>query len=767
MEYILWFDQVDKNSLSLAGGKGANLGEMARIKLPVPPGFIITSKAFDEFLETNKIKNQIDELIQNTDVEDTKKLLETSDKIKTLIVSKEMPEKMKKEIIESYRNLSFSDRILTPEALRLLESGRDYSLVAVRSSATAEDLPTASFAGQQATFLNVKGFKILIDSIKKCWASLFEPRAIFYRNKQGFKSASIAVIVQRMVNSDKSGVMFTVNPSTGENEVVIEATWGLGETLVSGQVQPDMYRISKDGKIIEKNIGKKDKMKIRDLATDKTIDLPVSAKQALSQVLTEEEMIRLAKYGITLEDHYKKPQDIEFAIERGRIFIVQTRAVTTLAKKEELKIIGEPILKGLGASPGIAKGIVRIVKGIEDITKIEKGDILVTTMTTPDLVPTMSKSAAIITDSGGLTSHAAIVSREMSIPAIVGTQNATKILQDGQMVTVDAYRGLIYPGEVEVPEEKETEKEFEVEYEKIPDIEKLTATSLKVNLVFPERLQEVVNRVDGVGLLRIEHMIIKAGVHPAKLIRDGKREDYIKILIDGIKPIAEAFNPKPVWVRTLDARSDEFRNLQGGEEEPKESNPMLGWHGMRRSLDDIEILKAEFEAVKRLHEEGLENVHIMFPFIISLEEFKRAKEIAKEVGLPSSCKLGIMLETPAAAMTIEDFCKEGIAFASFGTNDLSQLTLGIDRNNEKIAKIFTEMHPAIKKMIKYAVKVCKRYRVESSICGEAPSNYPEMVDFLVQSGIDSISVNIDAIEKVRERIIKMERKLLLEALRKK
>jgi pyruvate,water dikinase len=409
---------------------------------------------------------------------------------------------------------------------------------------------------------------------------------------------------------------------------------------------------------------------------------------------------------------------------------------------------------------------VRIIHGLEDISKVGKGDILVTVMTSPDLVPTMSKSAAIITDTGGTTCHAAIVSREMGIPCIVATQTATKTLQDGQLVTVDAYKGLIYPGEIKIGKPVEAVVEEGVVSGEVPkEFEKIITTSIKVNLAFPENVEAVAKRVDGVGLLRIEHMITKAGIHPAKLVREGRREEYIKILIEGIRPIAKAFHPKPVWVRTLDARSDEFRNLEGGADEPKEDNPMLGWHGIRRSLDEPELLKTELEAIKRLHEEGLTNVHVMLPFVITAEEFRKSRKLAEEVNLPKTVNMGIMVETPAAALTIKDFCKEGIDFVSFGTNDLSQLVLGVDRNNAKIAGLFTETHSAVKKMINYVIKVCKSYNVESSVCGEAPSNIPEFVEFLVKCGIDSISVNIDAIDKVRSQVIKIEKKLLLDALR--
>jgi pyruvate,water dikinase len=757
MEYILWLDQLSREDLLIAGGKGANLGEMIKLKLPVPQGFVITAKAFDKFLEANKIKGQINELIKKCDVENTSQLLETSKKIKDLIVAQEIPHLIKSEIIEAYKSLSYTDQVVSEEILKLIAVGRELAIVAVRSSATTEDLPTASFAGQQASFLNVRGQKELLDSIKKCWASLYEPRAIFYRAKHGFGRASIAVIVQRMVNSEKSGVIFTINPATGEDHVVIEATFGLGETLVSGAVQPDNYIVSKDLKILEKKIGKKERMRVRDYASNRTIEISVPRAQVNQQVLTDEEILKLAKYALLLEKHYGKPQDIEFAIELNRIYIVQTRAVTTEAKVEEIKIEAEPILKGLGVSPGIATGKVKIVHGLEDIAKVEKGDILVTEMTSPDIVPTMSKSAAIITDLGSSTCHAAIVSREMGIPCIVATQTATKYLHDGQLITVDAYHGLIYPGVIEV--KKPTEAEVPVEAK--------TATQLKVNLAFPEGVEKIAPRVDGVGLLRIEHMITKSGVHPAKLIKEGKKEEYIQILLNGIGPIAKTFYPKPVWVRSLDARSDEFRNLRGGEEEPQEPNPMLGWHGIRRSLDEPEILEAEFEAIKRLHEEGFDNVHIMLPFIISVEEFKKAKEIAEQIGLPKSVKLGIMVEVPSAALTIEDFCKEGIDFASIGSNDLTQTTLGVDRNNAKISSLFDETHPAMLKLMEDVIKTCNRYKIESSICGELPSNKPEVVKFLIKCGITSISVNVDAIEKVRKAIFQAERELLSELIKER
>ncbi len=778
MDYVVWLDKVGKDDGPTVGGKGANLGEMIGLGLPVPFGFAVTTKAFDYFMGLNNNGNAINQIIDNTNVDDTKSLIAASEKIKRLIIVQDMPAAIKNQITEVYRNLSYSERMPSEKIMSLISAGRDMALVAVRSSATAEDLPSASFAGQQASFLNVKGIKNLIDAVKNCWASLYEPRAIFYRKKNGVNRSSISVIVQRMVSSDKSGVMFTVNPTTGEDNIVIEATWGLGEMLVSGSVEPDMYVVSRDEKILSKKIGKKTRMKIRDYATDDTIELNVPRDKIESQVLTDQEIIRLAEYGVLLEAHYENPQDVEFAIEKARMQIVQTRAITTKAKKvEEFKTESEPILKGLGASPGIATGKIRIVRGLVDIEKVEKGDILVTTMTSPDLVPTMQKAGAIITDLGGATSHAAIVSREMGIPAIVGTEKATQIFKDGDIVTVDAYHGMIYSGEISMEQPAETGEEkseqllpeqfSEPSREKLNPAVSQTVTNVKVNLVFAEKLNEILGKADGVGLMRIEHIVAKAGIHPAKLIREDRSEDYIKILMDGISPIAEAFNPKPVWVRTLDARSDEFRNLDGGQDEPKEDNPMLGWHGIRRGLDEPGILKAEFEAIKRLHDNGLTNVHVMIPFVITVGEFLKAKEIASEVGLPETVKLGVMIETPAAVNIIDDLCNAGIKFASFGSNDLTMLTLGLDRNNPKLIERYDEMHPAMKKMFAYVIKTCKKKNVEISICGEGPSNNLDLVEFLVGQGINSISVNIDAIEKVRSKVAEAERKILQDVLKKK
>jgi pyruvate,water dikinase len=748
-DFVIGLDKIGRQDINAAGGKGANLGEIIKASIPVPKGFVVTTSSFDKLIEMYNLDTKIQEIIAATNVDDTSALLDASLRLKDMILTCPVPPEVESKVIAAYGRLSGHDR----------KSSK--ILVSVRSSATAEDLPSASFAGQQASFLNVKGENELIEAIRKCWASLFEPRAIFYRAKHGLSRASIAVVVQEMINSEKSGIIFTIDPTTGENILLIEAIWGLGECIVGGEVSPDLYKVSKDKiggeRILDIQISKKVKMRLRDPATDNTAEFDVPENKVASQVLSEEEVLELSRYAVALEERYSGlPQDIEFAIENNEIAILQTRAITTTVKEqtEEIELTkGRTVLlKGIGASPGFASGRVKLILGKDEIREVQSGDIIVTTMTTPDLVPTMSKSVAIITDLGGRTCHAAIVSREMGIPAIVGTQEASKILKDGQKVTVDAYNGIIYEGETPIDRGRiQQRQKLEGMINESPSgLSVKTVVKVKVNVAFAQRLEEISSKVDGVGLLRIEHMIAQSGIHPAKLIREGRKEEYVRILMDGIRPIANAFGSKPIWVRTLDARSDEFRNLKGGEDEPVEANPMLGWHGIRRSLDEPELLKAEFEAIRRLYvSEGHMSLGVMLPFIISTEEVKKAKKIAKEVGLPDGVKIGIMVETPACVMIIEELCKEEkIDFASFGTNDLTQLILGIDRNNESLAKLSSAFHPAVLRSMKMVIDICNQFGVETSICGESGSS-PEMARILVRYGIKSVSCNMDAIDVIR------------------
>ena len=772
MSYVAWFKDLNKNSLPIAGGKGSNLGEMFNLGMPVPPGFAVTAQTYKEYIEKTKIKDKISEILKGLDVENTDKLQEVAKKIQELIVSTPIPEEMAEEIKESYELLGAGKG-----AHDLIEAKEVF--VAVRSSATAEDLPTASFAGQQATYLNIKGKDNVVSAVLACWASLFTARAIYYRvrNKFDHMKVYISAIVQKMVNSDQSGIMFTINPSNNnDKEIVIEAVYGLGEMIVGGEVNPDLYIVDKASREIKKiEVKKKEKGMFRD-ENGKNVKRDIEESLQTRQVIPETHIKELARLGKKLEEHYNKPQDIEWAIEKEKIFIVQTRAVTTFNKpeaeesngsnegKEEQEIKeeeGKILLKGETASRGSTSGPVKIVLKNEDLGKVKKGDVLVAKMTTPDYVPAMQRAVAIITDEGGMTSHAAIVSREMSVPCIVGTEHATEVLKDGEMVTVHASRGIVYEGSIETKTEQKQPVRMAGEGEVV------TATEIKVIMDLPDLAgRAAATGADGVGLVRLEIMIANGGVHPAEYIRQGKDKDYINLLKEGIRKIAKAFMHKPVWVRCSDLRSDEYRSLQGGDKEPHETDPMIGWHAIRRLLDEPKILRAEFQAIKELHEEGFDNVGVMLPFVIRVEEVRKAKEVIREVGL-EPCKdidFGVMIETPASCWIIEDLCKEGISFVSFGTNDLTQLTLGIDRNNQKIAKLFDEMHPAVLGEIAKVISVCKCYDVTTSICGQAGSR-PEMAKFLVHQGVDSISANPDAVDEIRLVVAKTEKKLLLDAER--
>ncbi|MBI2106697.1 phosphoenolpyruvate synthase, partial [Candidatus Woesearchaeota archaeon] len=630
---------------------------------------------------------------------------------------------------------------------------------------TAEDLPNASFAGQQSTYLNTKGQDELIKAVQGCWASLFNARAIFYRIKNNFphEKVLIAVIVQKQIDSDASGVMFTLNPSTNnKDEIVIESAFGLGEAIVSGMINPDFYLVDrKSMEIKEKQMKVQGSYIIRDPLTGKTIKKKLPSNLENKQVLSDNEIKKLAEYGIKIEKHYKFPQDIEFAVENKKIFIVQTRPVTAIKKEEEIgKIEKELLLKGLAASSGIATGPVKILKDSSELYKISKGDILVTYMTNPDFVPAMQKASAIITDSGGITSHASIVSRELGIPCIVGTIDATKKLKEDQIVTVNGSEGKVYAGAILFEE-----KEKPIETETVSE-DNSTITQVKVNCDMPASAERAsLTNADGIGLIRVEFMIAEKGKHPNYYLQN-RLSEYTKLLKDGILEIAKSFKNKPIWVRTSDIRTDEYNNLEGSDN-INESNPMLGWHGIRRSVDQPELLKAEFEAIKQIHDEGYNNIGVMLPMVISVDEIRKAKDILREVGLEpqENIDFGVMIECPAAVQIIKELCEEGIDFISFGTNDLTQFTLAIDRNNSKVQSLYNEMHPAVLRQIKHVIDVCKKYDVETSICGQAASN-EEMAEFLVKAGIESISANIDSVKKIRKIVAKTEKKLLLGVARK-
>ncbi len=763
MKNILWFKEVNKSNIAEVGGKGANLGEMFNIGLPIPPGFCVTAQAYKKFIEDIGIDKKIYSVLANLDVEDTDKLYDASEKVQEIILDSKVPDELKKDIKNAYNIMNIDIDVIkttSRESVNVIKTGKELSFVAVRSSATAEDLPTASFAGQQATYLNIRGDEELVKNVKKCWASLFTARAIYYRVKNNFEHSKvfISVIVQKMVNSDSAGVMFTKNPSTNEDEIVIEAGFGLGETVVGGTITPDRYLVDKKNFDTKKELHKQEFAILRNMETGGNFEKTL--EKGGEQKVSDENIKILSELGVKIEKHYGIPQDIEFAIEKNKVYIVQSRPVTTIEKTKEVmekqRELGEKevLLKGLNAGPGMGSGKVKIVHGLEDLSKVQEGDVLVARMTNPDFVAKMKIVSAIITDAGGTTCHAAIIGREMGLPVVVGTMKATQVLKDGEEVTVDGYTGNIYKGIIDV-EHKEEKIEVDVaEGEKIE-----TKTEVKVNLDMPEFAEKAAKTgADGVGLLRCEFIILGRKVHPYYLIEQGRKDELVNNLAEDIKKIASNFKGKPVWYRTLDAPTDEFRHLQGGEGEPKEDNPMMGWRSIRRDLDQPELLKAQFEAIKKIHNEGFTNVGVMIPLVTSVEQIKKAKQYLKEVGLEAleEIEFGVMVETPAAVEIIDEICKEGIDFISFGTNDLTQFTLAVDRNNAKVQRLYDEMHPAVLRQIERVIKVCKENNVETSICGQAGSR-PDMVEWLVRRGIDSISANIDAVGKIRRVVYNAER----------
>jgi len=749
---IAWFEDIGKDDGSTAGGKGANLGELIRAGLQVPEGYVVTAGAYQKFMEESGLADRIMEILSMTDVDDNDELTEASEKIRSLIHEVNVPEDLKKDIVEGYKKLS----------------GDHEATVAVRSSATAEDLPGASFAGQQDTFLNIRGGEEVVFHVRKCWSSLFTPRAIFYRDKKDFdhRKVRIAVVVQKMVNAEKAGVMFSVHPATGENDrMVVEAAWGLGEGVVSGSVTPDHYVIDKGSyKALLAEVAQKDTMFVRDEESGETVKREVPEDQAKARVLSEEELREIGQLGKKVEEHYGSPQDMEWAIEGGKLYLLQSRPVTVLYEKEKTE--GEEqeeenreiLVKGLGAAPGIGTGRAKVIMSLKELDKVKEGNILVTSMTNPDMVPAMRRASAIVTDEGGMTCHAAIVSRELGIPCVVGTGDASKKLGDNIEITVDGHRGMVYKG---IAEKEEREEAPQVAQPKV-----ITATEVKANISIPEVAPRVAPLADGVGLLRVEHMILGIGQHPIKFIKDGEEEKLVGKIASGVRKVASAFYPKPVWYRSLDAPTDEFRSLRGGEDEPQEHNPMMGWRGIRRGISQPELLKAEFKAIKRLVEEGFRNIGVMIPLVQHPDELRRAKEIALEAGLRphKDVKFGIMIEIPAAALIVEEFIKEGIDFVSFGTNDLTQYTLAVDRNNERVASLYSEKHPAVLKLIEGVIKTCRKKGIESSICGQAGSD-PEVAKLLVEYGISSISANPDAVQTIREMVGSTEKRLLLDKMR--
>ncbi len=745
---VVDFKDIDKHDTPLVGGKGANLGEMTKAGFPVPGGFAITVNAYDLFLKENDIAKKIYDILAVTDVNDPNQLGAASGRIQKIVVAGKVPKEVAQAVIASYKKLSGAFK---------------KSLVAVRSSATAEDAGDTSFAGQQASFLNISGEANLLIKIRECWASLFTARSIFYRveNKIKHESVKIAVMVQKMVQSEVSGVMFSIDPVTNDKDrIVIESVWGLGEMIVQGSVVPDKYVVQKDTfAILSKEISDQPIQLIKQGDQTKEAEVPKQTRD--KQKISNEEIVFLARIADRLQKHYFFPQDTEWAKEKGKLFIVQTRPVTTIANsekriaksdKEEMKIAEVPILTGTPASPGIGTGVVKILRSPKEIGKVQNGDVLVAPMTSPDYVPAMKKASAVVTDAGGQTSHAAIVSRELGVPCVVGTEKGTKTLKEGQIVTVNGENGQIFVGATIRREIVSKAKEVTIKTK--------TATKVYVNLAEPERAREIAKlNVDGVGLLRAEFMIADIGIHPKEAIKLKKQDKFVEKLTADIETFCKAFYPRPVVYRATDFKTNEYRSLTGGKYwEPIEPNPMLGFRGAFRYIGSPEVFNLELQAIKNVREK-YDNLHLMIPFVRSPAELSRVRRLVASEGLfeKSTFKFWMMVEIPVNVILIDEFIKVGIDGVSIGSNDLTMLMQGTDRDNSEVATEFDERNPEISWALRRVIRKCDKAGVTSSICGQAPSEYEDLVKNLVRWGITSVSVNPDALNRVRKIISEAEK----------
>ena len=775
---IAWFSEIHAKDIASVGGKGANLGEMYNAQMPVPPGFVITSEAYKTFIKENKLDREISSILETIDYENNDELQKASEEIQKLILKSKIPEKVKQDIVDAYNELSRRETVerVGKQVLSLLNPTTELIFVAVRSSATAEDLAEASFAGQQASFLNIREDRNLTIAVKQCWASLFTGRAIYYRAKNHFDHMKVylAIVVQKMVNSKKSGVMFTINPTNNnKNEIVIEGGFGLGEAIVSGAISPNLYIVDKRNlKLKTKKITKQEWLFTRDNLTGNTIKKTLPEYEQTKQVLEDSEIKTLAEHAVNIEEHYGRPQDIEWAIEAGKTYIVQSRPITTenavnksmdneSADFKDKKVL----LKGLPASPGIGSGKVKKVTSLHDLGKVLKGDVLVAKMTNPDYVPAMQRASAIVTDEGGLTSHAAIVSREMGIPCIVGTEKATKILEDNQEITVDGGKGNVYDGIIHIKEKIQTtqEKELALINKNIK-----TVTNIYVNLSEPEQISKYKDyNMDGIGLMRVEFIITDTiSKHPLYMIKMGQEKEYIRKLAEGISKVAEVLNPRPIIVRFSDFKTNEYKNLEGGSEyEPVEQNPMIGWRGVSRYVSDEfqEAFRLECKAIKKVRE-FYKNVHVMMPFVRTVDEVEKCLAILddEDLKLSKDFKIYLMAEVPSIAFIPDEFAKLGITGTSIGSNDLTQLVLGVDRDSAKLGRMgyFDERNPAVLRAIENIITHFHKYGKTVSICGQAPSEYPEIVEFLVRNRIDAISVNPDKFYDTKKLVSEIERNML-------
>lgn len=741
------------------GGKSANLGELTRAGFPVPPAFAVTTDAYLDAMQAAGVRAHLAaEAVPAADIDDAT-LIRTSAELAALVTDSTVPAGMRAAIVSAYESL-----------------GPDVP-VAVRSSAPAEDASDTSFAGIHESYTNIIGADAVIRAVQACWASLWSERARTYRGLRGVTDEpSIAVVVQVMVKSESSGVAFTADPRTGElDRIVVEAALGLGEVVVGGQVEPDTYVVAKDGfEVLDVHLGHQE---FRITSTDSGDSRVAVDPARRTRVLDDDQLGRVARLAAGVEQHYGRPQDLEFAFANDELWIVQTRPITTLDKPAAAGNAtagpsgnGEarPLLTGLGAGPGSATGRVRVLHELADGARLTDGEIIVAPMTRPDWLPILRRAGGIVTDGGGITCHAAIVGRELGKPVVVGARTATTDLSDGQLITVDGDAGTVYDGAVRTGARQQAAGQGPPMV--VSDAATVTATSVYVNLATPDAAEAVAaTNVDGVGLLRAEFMITEAlaGEHPSHMIAQGRRNEYVEKMAGGLARIAAAFAPRPVVYRAIDLRSNEFADLEGGEVEPHEENPMIGYRGCFRYIRDPELFSLDLDVLHRVRS-AHPNVHLMIPFVRTRWELRDCLAQLDRHPLGSDQRMlrWIMAEVPSVVYWLPEYAKLGIHGVSIGTNDLTQLMLGVDRDSEVCKDLFDTLDPAVLDAIDHIIERASAAGLTTSLCGQAVSTSTDLAEHLVRRGITSVSVTPDAAAQTRRTVARAEQRILLDRVRR-